>query len=234
MITFAQTFFVQLGYSTNGIIIHKINYSESSQIFSILTENHGFQKYFIQSIKRAKNKKQYSFHHLSIVEISGKMIKEDGIQNLSSIKPIAPLLNIVSSFERISIAFFISEIMTKVLTPGLHSEGLYSFLYQKIQQLDQLQTNLKFFPHEFLISLSEHLGFGLFYLQKEISPVDAIEFNFPIHEFPTLKAFLGTKFVNESVDRSTLLDELLKFYDKQIDTFGALKSLEVIRQVMNS
>jgi DNA repair protein RecO (recombination protein O) len=223
-------------FTTEGILLQKINYAESSQIVSFLTKNYGLQKFFLRGIKKSKTKKKYNFHHLSISEISGKEIKNEGIQNLSEIKPNYSLVNIVSHFDRISISFFISEVLMNVLSIGDSHPKLYAFIKKSILELNDLETETKLFPHNFLIELSDYLGFGLQHYQhtadvrkKSMSWDD----QFPIQELDTLQLYLGTNFDGKSIDRTTLLNEILKFYNKQIDTFGQMKSLDVLREIMS-
>ena len=78
---------------TEGIVLQKTDYSETSLILKILTEDKGLQSFIFQGAKR-KNKKGQLVSPLSVLSITYFQRKESDLSKISSIELAAIYKNI--------------------------------------------------------------------------------------------------------------------------------------------
>lgn len=136
-----------------GIILHKINYSESSLILTLYTRNHGLQRYIFQGGKK-KHAAVFPMSHVEFTYYSrpdselGKMT-EASSTGISVEIPFHPL--------RSSIAFFLADVLRQCLKTEQKDVSLFEFLEKRIELLNR-EEQLGSFPHETLTQLTHHLG----------------------------------------------------------------------------
>jgi len=100
-----------------GIVLNYINFSESSVIAKIYTDNYGLQSYIIKGIRKSKSKTKLSLlEHLSLVEIVAYH-KENthGIRTLKELKSIYHSQHITFDIEKIAIALVFKQIFDELL-----------------------------------------------------------------------------------------------------------------------
>lgn len=238
-------------HSTRGIILHQVNYSESSIVAKIYTELFGLQSYIINSVRGRKSKfKSNIFQPLSLVEMVVYHKENRGLQRLSEIRSSPQINNISSDIRKTSIVIFLNEILIKVLNEEEHDQSLFDFLFHAIQFLDLSTGSCSNFHLYFLVSLSRFSGFyplgsynqnNKFFDMMEGRFVPVVSGHPHVIADPYCRLFyeiITTSF--EKMDeinitghqRRILLTALLDYYRLHMNNFGIIKSQHILEEIL--
>lgn len=143
-----------------------------------------------------------------------------------------------------TLALFMSEVLNKCLTDQLSDICLYNWMLQTIQDLDKAE-NCTHIPHCFLLELSDILGFSpddtpgeCFNLMEGcfINTLEVGSHSLTEQESKVLMEFITQKSLVKftTIERSQLLNNLLRYFEYHVDGIQNLKSLEIIRAVYYS
>lgn len=236
---------------TSGIILNTTTYSESSLILKVYTRDFGLQSYIASGVRGKKSKNKINLlQALSIVELVVVANPKSTLHRVSEISALHPYSDIPYNLVKSSIALFLNEMLYKSLKEDHPDEELFDFVVQSFQILDLSIENTSNFHLYFLIQLSKFLGFypqGIFtdkepYFDLQEGKYTSVP---PIHPYYLEKerGDLLSKFVQSSykhiheitvskLERKLLLDALVQFYKLHMHSFGDLKSLDVLEQVL--
>jgi DNA repair protein RecO (recombination protein O) len=216
---------------THGIVLRFVRYSESSVIVTLFTRQEGLQSYLLKGIRSSKSTtKMALFQPLNLLELVAYHREQNGINHIKESKCYFIFKNLNTDLKRQTIGFFLVEIMNKAIREQSHTEALYQFLESTLIRLDTTTEPLEHFPILFLIELSQHLGFGL-QRTEDISGHQYI----PDATLEILQKFFNSDFdeVRLSKDsRRELMDILLNFYKTHIEHFGQIKSIDILRELL--
>ncbi|MDG1477065.1 MAG: DNA repair protein RecO, partial [Vicingaceae bacterium] len=100
--------------TTKGIVLHHFKYGEKSVIAKIYTQKFGLQSYILNGVrnKKSKNKAVY-LQPLSLVEINAVHKEKKGLERVKDIQLYFPFNTIPFDIGKVSIAFFLAEILYK-------------------------------------------------------------------------------------------------------------------------
>ncbi|MFZ4398580.1 MAG: DNA repair protein RecO [Bacteroidales bacterium] len=237
--------------TTRGIVLGHINFSETSVIAKVYTENYGLQSYIIKGMRKIKSSTKLSLlEHLSLIEIVAYHKEHStGIRIVKEIKSIYRFQSIPYDIGKSSIALFINEILYKSLHEEEKNPALFEFLFHSIQILDVTPERYADFHLLFMVQYSKYLGFfprnnydekHRFLNLKEgnfqsLQPIDAEYLEYPLSE----KVFkmLNTNFEDITLlnfnksDRRILLDKMITFYRLQHSGFNKINSHLVLQEV---
>ncbi|MGI8892441.1 MAG: DNA repair protein RecO [Bacteroidia bacterium] len=238
-------------HSTRGIVLHQVNYSESSIVAKIYTELFGLQSYIINSVRGKKSKfKSNIFQPLSLVEMIVYHKENRGLQRLSEIRCNPQLNNISSDIRKSSITIFLNEVLIKVLKEEEHDQSLFDFLFHAIQILDLTTDSCSNFHLQFLVSLSRFAGFyplgtynesDRYFDMMEGKFVPLVSGHPHVISDPYCKAFYNLTISsfkkNEEIkinhyERKILLTALLDYYRLHISNFGIIRSQHILEEVL--
>lgn len=228
--------------TTEGIVLQKIDYSESSLIIKLLTKENGVQSFIFQGAKR-KNKSGNLISPLAVLSVQYYQRNDSQLAKISGVEPAIVYRSIPFDPYKSSILFFMNEVLNKVIKEKDPNAELYTFLRSILEILD-LSDHTGNFPIRFLYELTKYLGFypqiedgGLYFDFQEGKFVKYL----PNHPFylnqeksGILKDISGTKFdgSNESKiplkERRELIYDLLKYYQVVIDNFEEVQSLAIL------
>jgi len=146
--------------TTRGIILHNTNYSETSLVVKIYTEQHGLGSYIVSGV-RAKNSRFKSniFQPLSLVELVASNKPGQSMKRISEIQLAPPFSGIPGDIIKSSIAIFLAEVIYRSIREEEPNPTLFGFLHNSIQILDLSHENCSRFHIYFMIRFSRHLGF---------------------------------------------------------------------------
>ena len=236
--------------TTQGIILQHIRYRDKQSILKIYTLQHGLQSYAV-NVGRSKTAKvkPAQVAPLTQVEFVEHTRKLREVQVISEIRVTYIYQALVTDMVKSCLAAFINEILVKCLKEQQANEELYFFLLVRLKSLDQGQRNLGNYHLHFLLELSSYLGFYpnnnysekncLFDLQEGVFIASA-----PEHLFyaDSELSFQFSGFIKSSERkeafacdarlRGELLKLLLLFYKLHVPSFGELKSLPVLRELL--
>lgn len=221
-----------------GIILHKINYSESSFILTLYTRCNGLQRYIFQGGK----KKHSAVFPMSHVEFTYYSRPDSELGKMTDASSTGISVEIPFHPFRASIAFFLADVLRQCLKTEEKDVALFEFLEDRIKILNR-NDQLGSFPHETLAQLTHHLGLmpnvenGDYFLLQEGSFSDHHMFDGTAEKGDAVNAFrsllLGEIPVPfPSAQRKQALNLILRYYHLHIPNFNADRSLEVLREIM--
>jgi DNA repair protein RecO (recombination protein O) len=218
---------------TRGIVFRFTKYAESSIIVTIFTEQFGLQTYIVNSVRSKLSKGKIALYQpLTLLELIVYHKENANILRIKEVKCFHPYQTLTSDFKKSTIALFLNEIVNRAVKEQSHSAELGLFLFDSFIELDGLQSNIENFHLIFLIRLSRHLGFGAHHPREILTPF----FNDEKEEgilSQLLKADYRSPISMNQMQRRNLLDVLLRFYTVHIESFGEIKSLAVVRELIN-
>lgn len=226
----------------DGIVLQKIDYSETSVILKLLTEKEGVMSFLFQGAK-SKKKKGNLIAPLAIVSVEYYKRQDSDLAKISSLEPAVVYKDIPFNPYKSSIVFFMNEVLNQTLLEKEDTADIYLFMNQVLQILD-LSDQTANFPPKFLFELTRYLGF-LPKMDERPEFFDLQEGSFtpnqPNHPFyldkeksAVLLGLSGTKFdrIHElKIDLETrrqLVHDLLSYYRIIFDNFEEIQSLSVL------
>ena len=236
---------------TSGIILHTTKYSETSLIVKIITPDFGLKSYIVNGVRSKKTKfKAPIFQPLTLVDIVVSNSDKAKLQRISEINILYPYTDIPYNIIKSSIALFLNEVLYKAIKEQHPDEHLFEYIKNSLQILDLKHDNCSNFHVFFMIQLSRYLGFfpagnysatsSFFDLQEGLFVSHLPRHS---HYLNVMHSNLFNELINSEYDiiqeikidknqRKELLKSLIKFYQLHITTFGEIKSLEVLEQVI--
>jgi DNA repair protein RecO (recombination protein O) len=235
--------------SGKGIILHAIKYGETSIIAHIYTITHGRKTFIITNTRYKKNRSAQLFQPLTMVNFEFYYKETHEIHRIKEIHSLWPYSSIPFEAAKSSIAFFIAEVLYKTLKEEEPNAELFSFLIHSLQTFDAIKQQLSLFHLVFLIKLSAYLGI---FPYQNFSETDTIfdmlngrfTNSFPAHPYyleqPWSSMFwqiMQTDYNQLSgitisvIQRRTLLENIIQYYQLHFDSLGNLKSYEVLKDL---
>lgn len=234
---------------SSGVVIRRMNYSESSMIVDIYTETHGLSGFIVSGVRKSKPKiSPVVFtpgYQLSLVFYERDphqlwRIKEASIEQQLEKTPF--------DIIRGNTALCMCEVIKKIVHPYDPNSSLYNFLRSYFLALDQIGKSGNLFVH-FLAHMSVQMGFGpkdpelegsVFFdlksghflkeepshpltLQPEISSLLQSILRIDIDELPTISM--------ERMDRQQLTDGLIDYIRYHSHTNQEIKSYNLLKKI---
>ncbi len=242
-------------HNTKGIVIRTVKYGETSLVVSAFTELFGLQQYMVNGVRTSKRSAGISASQLQVGNILEMVVYQNDRNTLQRIKECKLAIHynaLLSDITKNAVMLFMVELLQKCLKePDPHPE-LFYFIEDVFKGLDSgtaYQTaNLPLF---FILHLSHFFGFRMMdNYSAESNILDLHEGQFvealPIHQMVVshpqseyISQLLRVMQLEELDEirlnremRNELLDACLLFYGLHINPFGSMKSLPVIRVVM--
>lgn len=236
---------------TRGIALKTTNYSESSVVAQIYTEELGLQSYLINGARKPKAKIHINMlqplHMLDMVVY----VKDNGaLQRIKEAQASPTIQNIPMDITKSSVAMFINEILFKVLKHQSPDPNLYHFIHQSIIWLDETSSSIQNFHLCFLMKLSHYLGYmpstnptikPFFDLAEGVFTSYAPAHTYVLQE-PHTSLFHKVLSANyddcNSIsighkDRIYLLQQIINFYKLHTENFGKINSLVILEEIFH-
>lgn len=220
-------------YKTKGIVFRFTPYSESTIIVSIFTELFGLQSYIVNGVrsKSVKSNKMALFQPLTLLDMVVYHKENANINRIKEYRCFYPYQHIPQNVVKSSIAIFINEILNKVVKDESHAAEVFEFISGALIRLDEIEKHVENFHLIFLVKLCPYLGFGAVSVAEILGPRYATT-----EEEKCLQQLMEADW-NEDLRLTTalrraLLEHLLEFYRQHMETFGELRSINVLREVL--
>ena len=219
-----------------GIILKRINYSETSQIVTVYTLNKGLKTYMFKGAKKKYN----ALYPLNICEIVSYQRNETALGQMTECSSMGLTNDLVNSPLKSLIAFFIADVIINCVQTEVEDEDLYQFLTKWIHTLDQTDS-VAIYPTHFISQLIVHLGYT-----PDIRD-DALTFDIKNGEFVAYErqdsycvygeecTALLNLFQERNFDvrlRQRMLQILIDYCTIHIPRFDVSKSLDVVTTVL--
>ena len=233
---------------SRAIVLGSIKYGDKGAVLKLYTEAHGLQSYMIHSLYGKKGIVKPS-HVLPLTLLEGVFSYrgKGTLERVKEIRVIHQNADLSTDPVLVSVAFFVREVLQNVLREEDSDSDLFEFLVQLLLSLDVDAPSLTWFPHQFLLDLSQFLGFypdpqafrtGWYFDQIEGGFCDRP----PLHGhclYPEASAVLCELIrgmVPTGVSKRTrheVLEGLIDFYRVHYAGFRELNSLEVLREILS-
>jgi DNA repair protein RecO (recombination protein O) len=237
---------------SKAVVLHQVNYSETSIIATLYTEAFGRQSYIINGIRSPKSKQKIGIlQPLFLLEIEAYHKSGREIQRLKEFRPDYIYQSIPFDAIKRSIGFFISEILFKILRNEESDTELFQFIYHSLVYFDEIKEGKANFHLWFVANLMEYLGLqpqnnysetfrwfdmknGKFIIAKPIHPET------PNPEYSRLLSELFSHRL-ETIDqielngsqRSQLLEYLIEYYSIHFERIGRVNSLSILSELFH-
>ena len=146
---------------TKGIVLNYIKYKESSIICKIYTKSHGLQSFIINSVRKSKNSQLSIYQPLNQLDIIFYMKKNSTLHRIKESKFHKIYKSLHNEISKISICFFLSEFLSKVLSTEEDQNQKFDFISKSIHYFDNMNNDYNDFHVKFLIKLSDYFGVGI-------------------------------------------------------------------------
>lgn len=237
-------------HKTRGLVLNTINYNDNYILVQIFTESLGRVTYMISKAKGKNIKVPKSlFSPLAILNMEVDHQASRDIQRIKEARSEMHLYDISCNLGKTSMAFFLSEFLTRVLKDADQSTLLFNFLEQSVQILEMTDKSIANYHLVFMLKLSHFLGF--YPNLEEYSENDLFDMmngEFVSHQ-PFHRHFLNRydskvlsmlarisyenmhHFVFSRQDRITIINRILEYYRLHLYDFPNLKSLDVLHEL---
>jgi len=220
-------------HKTRGIVFRFTKYGETSIIVNIFTELFGLQSYIVNGVRSKAGKNKIAlFQPLTLLDLVVYHRENANINRIKEIKCLHPYQSIYLDIKKSAAALFINEVVNKTIKEESHAVEMCNFLIDSLVAFDNMRTHGENFHLIFLLKLSRLLGFGAHNTNEVLGTrvVDNETENL-------LRQLIESEYSDSTVitnsQRRTILDLVLKFYGDHIDSLGELKSVQILREVMN-
>lgn len=233
---------------TKAIVLQSIKYQDKSLIVKCLTKEVGIQTFFVRNaFAKGKNAQKIAyFQPLMLLDITFSFKNKGGMEYFKEIKVDQVYQTIYYDFSKNSIALFVSEILSMIVSEQERDEQFYMFIEAALLWLDTHDETANFHLL-LLVELTKYLGFYPDSSEMECHYFDWVEGVFTnVHvascfdgeETFLFKRLLRLGFESDqkifsSRDRKTLLALLMKYYEVHFTAFKKPKSLEILKEVFS-
>ncbi len=243
-------------HKTKGIVLRSVKYGETSLVLTVFTELFGMQSYIVNGVRTISKKgssKAVFFQPAAILDLVVYHNEYKNLQRIKEYKWAYLYQHILSDVIKNSVAMFMVELLTKCLKQPEANAELFYFAEDALIHLDKSgDTVAANFPLFFALHLAVFFGFRIHdefseqkqYLDLEEGLFTAVQ---PKHSnYLDDKAAEVTSYllkVQQPAEleelklnqefRRFLLNTYETYYRIQIPDFGSLKTLPVLREMMN-
>ncbi|HEU0063839.1 MAG TPA: DNA repair protein RecO [Flavisolibacter sp.] len=243
-------------HKTKGIVLRTVKFGETSIVVTMLTELFGLQSYMVNGVRTISKKgssKSIFFQPAAILDMEAYHNEFKNLQRIKEFRWGYLYEHLFSDVIKNSVALFMVELVTKCLKQPEANADLFYFTEDSLQHLDKANNIVTAnFPLFFSLHLAVFFGFRISDAYSSLNPyLDLEEGRFvseqPMHAFyladkeaqavsTILKmmqpAELEQLHLNQDV-RRRLTSSIEKYYALHVPEFGSLKTLTVLKEVMN-
>jgi DNA repair protein RecO (recombination protein O) len=224
-----------------GIFLHRISYSNTSLIMSFYTKENGLKKFIFKGGK----KKAHNLFPMGLSELSYYDRKESELLQLTAAEPAFPT---DFQFDPIkgTIAFFMAEVIRKVVHVNEKDPALFRFLEESVHNLNDSDES-QLTPVLFMIDLAEWLG-----VQPFIENDDHMHFNLDEGRYEGIRREQFNVVSGEVADlikahilglevqslakqkRVEALETMINYFRIHVPGFGKVEAYEIVKEVLNA
>lgn len=242
-------------HATKGIVLRSIPYGDSSIISSVYTELFGLQQYLVKGIRTSAKKsvgKSACFQPAAIIELAVYHNELKQLQYVREVHWSYLYTSVLSEVVKNTVALFMVELLHHSLQQPESNPPLFYLVENSLQELDKATEHATAnFPLFFAVQLAAFLGFqfqgnysnqtpfvdlqeGIFvadkpdhpyYLEEQAASVTAQLIQ--LSDFTQLADIPLNRY-----QRRTLMENYLQFYALHIADFGTLRSLPVLKEIL--
>jgi DNA repair protein RecO (recombination protein O) len=219
-------------HKTRGIVFRFTKYGETSIIVTIFTELFGLQTYIVNGVRSKSSKGKIALYQpLTLLDLVVYHKENANILRIKEVRCAHQYGSLLTDIKKSTQALFLNEMINKAIKEQSHAVEICSFLFDSFEVLDRLPGNCENFHLVFLIKLSRFLGFGP-HSAHEVLTGRLLDLKEELILEQLLKADYSEVIPMTQIQRRDLRDLLLRFYASHIENLGAMRSVEVLREVL--
>jgi DNA repair protein RecO (recombination protein O) len=223
---------------TEVVVLSSIKYRDTSLIVNVFAKSMGNMTFIVNGVRSVKSKMKASlFQPCQLLDIVFYENKKGDLHRLSECKSTFAYSSIPFDVAKSSIVLFLSEILNKSLKSEGENESLFEFIKHAFIFLDQSVVPASNFHLRFLLKMSVYLGFGADQIQETVQQIEqqsnkyVSDRNVVILE-DLMNSDYGQELDISKQERAEILDLILAFYRLHLDSLIEVKSLAVLREVL--
>lgn len=237
-------------HKTQGIVLGTTKYSDAYAITHVFTRDFGKVSYLLPKTRGSRSKIRASlFFPLSLLNLEVEHMPLRDLQRLKEAERQLPLYELNTNMTKISLAFFLSEFLSRVLRESDHNDRIFDYLKNSVETLEAAGRGLANFHLCCMLGLTRYLGIypNVSFVGRN-SYFDLLNGVFvtelPVHahylsrEHSRYLAYLHRMnygnmhlFRLSRNNRNTIVEYLLDYYRLHVCDFQPLKSLDVLREL---
>lgn len=205
---------------TEGIVIKRIPYTDSSAVVHIYTKENGLVPFLVQGLGKAKSKVAY-YQIGQLLEINYNHKSSGGLNRIREVT----LLNgyqLPIDFHKQQLLFFYIEVIQQSVVEAHADHDFFNFAIQQFTDLEQ-NINLSWAPIIFLMGISKTLGYGA--SERMLFPHDG-----DLRDIIQLLNEGQIPKGNKNM-RRLILNRLIKYFESDIFSGKTLKSVEILQEL---
>lgn len=214
-------------YSTKGIVLRLVQYKDNSYIAEIYTQKYGKVSF---SVHRPQSKKasirNYHLMPFSLLDMQIEYKENRDIQKIREASLLPESFAVVDSPVKGLICQFMAEVVSKTLEHNNADDQLFDYFTSLVNTIS-ISDNLGTFPLDFLLGYAQYLG---------IYPDDGEGNEFikllGAEDRGAFLQALDTASELSRTQRRRVINLLLKYYQYFLPSMGAIKSLDVITDIL--
>lgn len=237
--------------STRAVVLRTVKYSDKSVVLRAYTERFGLRAYIVRTGGKGTSR-QAALQPLSRVELVAPEAGEHSMRTVRDLRIDRPYTRVQQEPRRGVLLLFAQEVLDRTLREEAADPQLYGFVQETLESLDT-HPDTAHQPLRMLVGLAKRLGFfpGLpeegedrfdlregYFFQGEaphefcMEPASAALFARLIMQEEGMVPEGGAHGSSAAVRRSTM-DDLLLYFRLHVEGFGELRSLDVLRTVLD-
>ncbi|MDR1810427.1 MAG: DNA repair protein RecO [Prevotella sp.] len=233
-----------------GIVLSCVDYNDRYLFVQIYTDSLGRATYLLPRVTGKTSKlKKALFSPLSVLDMDVEHRPARDIQRIREAHPAFPLYAISCNLSKASMAFFLSEFLSKILRDVNENNNLFRYLLHSVEILEYTEKSIANYHLVFMMGLARYLGFypnlencrpGVWFDMLNGMYVDRK----PLHnhyisgdESIALSKLHRISYENMHLfrfsrrDRNNIVNRILEYYRIHLHDFPAIKSLDVLHEL---
>jgi DNA repair protein RecO (recombination protein O) len=220
-------------HKTRGIVFRFTRYGETSIIVTIFTELFGLQSYIVNGVRSKSGKNKIALYQpLTLLNLVVYYRENANIERIKEIQCYHPYSSVATDIRKSTMGLFITEVLNKTVKDESHTAELYSFISKSLITLDQMEHAFENFHLLFLLKLCRFLGFGIQNTNEILGPRITDDSSEKIIA-RLLHAEYEEVIMITSKQRREILELILEFYTDHLEGLGEIKSVQVLKEVLN-
>jgi DNA repair protein RecO (recombination protein O) len=221
---------------TSALVLSQMKYKDTSLIVRMFTEKLGLRSYIINGVRseKVKGSKIALFQPLNWLEMVVYENPNHSLHRISEVKVLFPYQTIPYNHHKTLIAIFLADFLGSILKEEEANEKLFEFLKDSLKKFDLLENHFADFHLQFLLKTPDFLGFAIEQISEiknEVPQWEVLE----NQQLELLQELLiqdfGLKTYLSGALRTQILELLLLFFQKHIEGFGEIYSLNILKEL---
>ena len=217
---------------TKGLVLSYIKYGDTSIICKIFTDSFGLQSYIINGIRNSKSKNIALYQPLNILDMVVYHKKNSGVQRIKEAKLDVIYTSIHNDMKKVSVCFFLSEFLSKILNNESDQEDKFDFIQNSLIEFDRLNSRFSNFHIQFLIKLSKYYGIDIISLDQLIVSNNTDKVLDDFVQKCIDESYQGNINSN-NILRNKVINLIIEYFSIHLELNIKLKSTDVLKEIFN-